>query len=81
MFKLFALGAIGVQAVVVPTIEIEKGVFFPMVGLGTWQYNNSQAQAAVTLALNMGYTMIDTANVYGNQVSFSFEDINKQNTT
>ena len=68
MFKLFALGAVGVQAIVVPTIELEAGVYFPMVGLGTWQYNNSQAQAAVTTALNMGYTMIDTANVYGNQV-------------
>jgi diketogulonate reductase-like aldo/keto reductase len=39
-----------------------------MVGLGTWQYNNTQAQAAVTMALDMGYTMLDTANVYGNQV-------------
>jgi diketogulonate reductase-like aldo/keto reductase len=56
-----------VVAVVVPTIELEPGVFFPMVGLGTWQYNDSQAEAAVALALNLGYTMFDTANVYGNQ--------------
>jgi len=36
--------------------------------LGTWQYNDTQAQAAVATALDLGYTMIDTANVYGNQV-------------
>jgi diketogulonate reductase-like aldo/keto reductase len=65
MWKLLSLVAVHGA---VPTIELEPGVFFPMVGLGTWQYNNSQAQTAVGLALNMGYTMIDTANVYGNQV-------------
>jgi len=67
MWKLLALGAVGVQGAV-PTIELEPGVFFPMVGLGTWLYNNTQAQTAVSMALDMGYTMIDTANVYGNQV-------------
>jgi len=39
-----------------------------MVGLGTWQYNDSQAEAAVALGLQVGYTMFDTANVYANQV-------------
>jgi len=52
----------------VPTIELEKGVYFPMVGLGTWLYNDTQAETAVAMALDLGYTMIDTANVYGNQV-------------
>jgi len=59
---------VGVCGVVVPTIELESGVYFPMVGLGTWQYNDTQAEASVTMGLSMGYTMIDTANVYGNQV-------------
>jgi diketogulonate reductase-like aldo/keto reductase len=68
MWKLLAVGAVGVQGIAVPTIELEKGVYFPMVGLGTWQYNNTQAQQAVAMALDMGYDMIDTANVYGNQV-------------
>jgi len=42
-------------------------VFFPMVGLGTWLYNEKQAELAVGLALDMGYDLIDTANVYANQ--------------
>lgn len=56
-----------VQAGVVPTIELEPGVHFPMVGLGTWLYNSTVAEAAVADALALGYTHIDTALVYGNQ--------------
>lgn len=37
-------------------------------GLGTWQYNDSVAGAATSLALSLGYTHIDTAIGYGNQV-------------
>ena len=36
-------------------------------GIGTWQYNNSVAEAAVGLALSLGYTHIDTAIGYDNQ--------------
>ena len=36
-------------------------------GIGTWQYNNSVAEAAVALALSLGYTHIDTAIGYDNQ--------------
>jgi diketogulonate reductase-like aldo/keto reductase len=39
----------------------------PMVGIGTWQYNDTVAGAAVTSALDLGYTLIDTAWIYGNQ--------------
>ena len=38
------------------------------VGLGTWQYNDTVAEAATSLALSLGYTHIDTAIGYGNQV-------------
>lgn len=40
----------------------------PLVGLGTWQYNDSVAAAAVTAALQVGFRHIDTALGYGNQV-------------
>jgi len=68
MNKLVASSLVGLAlATVVPTIEIEAGVYLPMVGLGTWEYNDSMAEAAVTIALGLGYTHIDTALVYGNQ--------------
>jgi len=51
----------------IPTMQIAPGVNIPMVGLGTWQYNNSVAEAATTIALGLGYTHIDTALGYRNQ--------------
>eukprot|EP01048_Picozoa_sp_COSAG05_P041461 COSAG05_NODE_21830_length_269_cov_0.600000_1_plen_72_part_10 len=38
----------------IPTLEIAEGVEIPMVGLGTWQYNDTVAEAATTLALSIG---------------------------
>jgi diketogulonate reductase-like aldo/keto reductase len=63
---MFALGsALGA----IPTLPIAPGVDIPLAGLGTWQYNNSVAYSAVLTALkDVGYTHIDTAIGYGNQV-------------
>merc|ERR1711865_712017 len=52
----------------VPTKRIAPGVHIPMVGLGTWQYNLSRTEAAVTNALDLGYVAFDTAHDYSNQV-------------
>ena len=49
-----------------PTIEIAPGVHLPLVGIGTWQYNNSVTEAAVLSALSMGYEHVDTALGYEN---------------
>lgn len=45
---------------------IAPGVRMPMVGIGTWLYNASVAKSAVSMALEVGYTHIDTAYDYGN---------------
>ena len=50
-----------------PSVQIAPGVHMPLVGLGTWQYNNSVARAAVAEALKIGYRHIDTALGYENQ--------------
>lgn len=49
-----------------PTIEIAPGVHLPLVGIGTWQYNESVTEAAVLSALGMGYEHVDTAAGYAN---------------
>ena len=36
----------------IPTMNIAPGVDIPMVGLGTWQYNDTVAEAATTIALD-----------------------------
>lgn len=70
MLHLAAATALGlaVTSGAVPTVTIAPGVHMPMVGIGTWQYNDSVASAAVTEALKLGYTHIDTALGYKNQV-------------
>lgn len=39
----------------------------PMAGLGTWLYNDTVAERAVSMGLAQGVRHIDTANNYGNQ--------------
>ena len=55
----------------IPTMNIAPGVDLPMVGLGTWQYNDTVAEAATTIALDLGYTHIDTALGYRNQAGIA----------
>eukprot|EP00935_MAST-01C_sp_MAST-1C-sp1_P002049 g2049.t1 len=40
----------------------------PLVALGTWQYDNATAAEAIKLALPLGFTHIDTAESYFNQI-------------
>ena len=49
------------------TITLNNGVKIPQVGIGTYLLEPDDAQASVTYALNNGYTLIDTANVYVNE--------------
>ncbi|KAL1530601.1 hypothetical protein AB1Y20_001501 [Prymnesium parvum] len=66
MLSLLPLASTVAFALNIPTVQIAPGVHLPMAGLGTWQYNDSRAELAVSTALAIGYTHIDTANVYGN---------------
>lgn len=68
-FAALASNAFGLEtpALNIPTLEIAPGVKLPMAGLGTWQYNDTEAYQASLLALSLGYTHIDTALGYYNQ--------------
>ncbi|KAL3940895.1 MAG: hypothetical protein SGBAC_004638 [Bacillariaceae sp.] len=56
----------------VPTISIGMDVYgnsvdLPLVGAGTWQYNDTIAYESVCKAIQAGYSFIDTAWGYKNQ--------------
>jgi len=51
----------------IPNVTLNNGVEMPMISLGTWQYDDDTAEAAVRLALQTGFNHIDTANNYRNQ--------------
>ncbi len=47
--------------------ELLTGGTMPGIGLGTWKMDDDIAERAVTSAVQVGYRMIDTAAVYGNE--------------
>lgn len=51
----------------VPNIKLNSGHQMPQFGLGVWQASDQEATAAVLAALQDGYRMIDTAEVYRNE--------------
>lgn len=52
----------------VPTVKLNNGVEMPTLGFGVFQISDlSQAEQAVTAALDSGYRLIDTAAAYQNE--------------
>ncbi len=50
----------------IPEARLADGNRMPVLGLGTWQLTGVACLGAVKKALDMGYTHIDTADMYGN---------------
>jgi 2,5-diketo-D-gluconate reductase A len=51
-----------------PMITLNNGVAMPQLGLGVWQTKDgAEVERAVSVAIDSGYRLIDTAAVYGNE--------------
>ena len=48
-------------------VKLNNAVEMPILGLGTWTLRGSRASKAVLWALELGYRLIDTASLYGNE--------------
>jgi diketogulonate reductase-like aldo/keto reductase len=48
-------------------VELASGASMPLLGLGTWQARGRSAVEAVLRALELGYRLVDTATMYGNE--------------
>lgn len=54
----------------IPTYKLANGQEIPVLGFGTWQTPDGDvAEQSVLKALESGYRHIDTAMIYGNEVS------------
>ncbi len=53
----------------VPTVTLNNGVQMPMLGFGTNTLNGDIGIESVSNAISVGYRLIDTAHIYGNEVS------------
>lgn len=51
----------------IPTILLNNDVAIPQLGLGVWKASDEEAEDAVTMAINTGYRLIDTASIYQNE--------------
>lgn len=49
------------------SVELVTGRTMPLLGLGTWQARGRSAADAVRRALEVGYRLVDTATMYGNE--------------
>jgi 2,5-diketo-D-gluconate reductase A len=49
------------------TVILANSVAMPLVGFGTWQVRGRHGYDAVRKALDVGYRLIDTATMYGNE--------------
>ena len=48
-------------------VTLNSGYEMPILGIGTYQLSNAQAENSVYWALRNGYRLIDTARIYGNE--------------
>ena len=51
----------------IPNIELNDGHSIPQLGFGVFQIDPEETARAVTVALEVGYRHIDTAEMYGNE--------------
>lgn len=49
------------------TIKLNNGLECPVVGIGTFMLSPVEAENSVRNALDMGYSLVDTANAYVNE--------------
>lgn len=48
-------------------VELNNGIKMPLIGFGTWNLNGDECIHAVEKALQLGYRLVDTAQMYGNE--------------
>ena len=47
--------------------KLNNGILMPVVGLGTWQTDGKSGEYAIMTAVEKGYRLFDTAQMYGNE--------------
>ncbi|QOR71593.1 aldo/keto reductase [Ruania alkalisoli] len=51
----------------IPDLSLRDGTTIPQLGFGVWQVPDDEAQVATEEAIRVGYRLIDTAAIYGNE--------------
>ena len=48
-------------------VSLNNGIEMPVLGFGTYMLQGTECERCVSEAINAGYTLIDTAQMYGNE--------------
>ncbi len=67
--KLFGAISATQNKVSIPSVTLNNGIPMPMLGFGTNTLNDSTGTRCVSEAISVGYRLIDTAHIYGNEQS------------
>lgn len=67
--KLFGFENTSLQFNSIPTVTLNNGLPMPVLGLGTNTLRGTTGVRCVSEAISVGYRLIDTAHIYGNEVS------------
>lgn len=51
------------------TVTLNNGVQMPLLGFGVYQMTDAECEASILEALRVGYRLIDTAAIYGNEAA------------
>lgn len=67
--KTLAAAAVSAPGGLIPSVTLNNGLQMPRLGLGTMTLNGDVGVQCVADAISLGYRLIDTAMIYGNEVS------------
>lgn len=65
--KLFGAISGTQKSISIPTVTLNNGVLMPILGFGTNTLRDSVGIQSVSDAISVGYRLIDTAHIYGNE--------------
>ena len=65
--KLMGNTQTGIWAGSIPNVTLNNGVQMPILGFGTNTLNGSLGIRCINEAISVGYRLIDTARIYGNE--------------
>lgn len=51
----------------IPEIQLNNGIPMPLLGFGTWDLRGKECEQSILDALELGYRLIDTAQMYDNE--------------
>lgn len=67
-FKVFGFNA-NPKKITIPAVKLNNGILMPRLGFGTNTLTGETGERCVNEAISIGYRLIDTAHIYGNEES------------